>query len=254
MQWQWPFRPEYFGLKGPPMTEHRSTNTDPAVRNLLMARLRLNITPLRPLPLAAQVRGALAHMFPELDLLHQHGEHGLIYRSPRVIYSVDEDGPLIIAVEEGAEELMKVRLLSRAVRMGNTDRMIMDTTLKVSEVSLGQSSEPIRYRFRRPWLALNQENHRRYEFMPATDRIDFLNKQLGNNCLALAKSFGVRITERLLAQSSLREVTTKHKGMPMLGFVGEFAINFHIPQSMGLGKSVSKGFGSLEQVQPCSSS
>ncbi len=236
------------------MTEQSNTNTDSAIRNLLMARLRLNIAPLRPLPLAAHVRGALAHMFPELDLLHQHGEHGLIYRSPRVIYAVDNDGPLIIAVEEGAEELMKVRLLSRAVRMGNTDRTIIDTTLKVSQVTLGQSAERIQYRFRRPWLALNQENHRRYESMPATDRMEFLNRQLCNNCLALAKSFGVRIAERLSAESSLREVTTKHKGMPMLGFVGEFTINFHIPQSMGLGKSVSKGFGSLEPVQPCSSS
>jgi len=236
------------------MTEQSNTNPDSAIRNLLMARLRLNIAPRHPLPLAAHVRGALAHMFPKLDLLHQHGEHGLIYRSPRVIYAVDNDGPLIIAVEEGAEELMKVRLLSRAVRLGNTDRTIIDTTLKVSQVTLGQSPEPIQYRFRRPWLALNQENHRRYESMPATDRMEFLNRQLCNNCLALAKSFGVRIAERLSAESSLREVTAKHKGLPMLGFVGEFTINFHIPQSMGLGKSVSKGFGSLEQVQSCSSS
>ena len=75
-------------------------------------------------------------MYPDLDLLHHHGENGLIYRSPRVIYSVDNEGPSIIAVEEGAEELMKVRLLSHAVRMGNTDRTIIDTTLKVSQATL----------------------------------------------------------------------------------------------------------------------
>lgn len=236
------------------MTNPSNTNSDPGILQLLMARLRLNIIPLRPLPLAAHVRGALAHMYPDLDLLHQHGENGLIYRSPRVIYSMDNEGPLIIAVEEGAEELMKVRLLSRAVRMGNTDRTIIDTTLKISQATLGESPEPLHYHFRRPWLALNQENHRRYESMPATERGEFLNRQLCNNCLALAKSFGVRISERLTAQSSLRAVNTKHKGMPMLGFVGEFTINFHIPQSMGLGKSVSKGFGNVGQVQPCSSS
>ncbi len=225
-----------------------SSHTCAHERSLLMATLRLNILPLHPLPLATHVRGALAHMYPHLDLLHQHGENGLIYRSPRVLYSVDDNGPLITAVEEGAEELMKVRILNQSMRMGHVDRMVTDTTLKVSQAALGQSSEHIRYRFRRPWLALNQENHRRYESLSESERTEFLNRQLCNNCLALAKSFGVRIDLRLTAESNLRPTTTKHKGMPMLGFVGEFVLSFQIPEGMGLGKSVAKGFGTITRI------
>lgn len=225
-----------------------SSHTCVHERSLLMATLRLNIAPLHPLPLAAHVRGALAQMYPDLDLLHQHGENGLIYRSPRVLYCVDDDGPVITAVEEGAEVLIKVRMLKQSMRMGQTDRMVIDTTLKVSQAILGQSAEHVRYRFRRPWLALNQDNHRRYESFSDAERTEFLNRQLCNNCLALAKSFGVRIDLRLTAESTLRPVNTKHKGMPMLGFVGEFALPFQIPEGMGLGKSVAKGFGTITRI------
>ncbi|MBU4492692.1 MAG: CRISPR-associated endonuclease Cas6, partial [Euryarchaeota archaeon] len=33
------------------------------------------------------------------------------------------------------------------------------------------------------------------------------------------------------------------KGIPLIGFNGEFQINFMIPEYFGIGKSVSRGFG-----------
>ena len=34
----------------------------------------------------------------------------------------------------------------------------------------------------------------------------------------------------------------------MVGFVGTFRVNFHIPEHAGIGKSVSRGFGTVERV------
>ena len=38
------------------------------------------------------------------------------------------------------------------------------------------------------------------------------------------------------------------KGVPMLGFVGTFRVNFAIPEHAGIGKSVSRGFGTVERI------
>ena len=38
------------------------------------------------------------------------------------------------------------------------------------------------------------------------------------------------------------------KGIKHIGFVGEFKVNFDIPDYLGLGKSVSKGFGTIKKV------
>jgi len=42
--------------------------------------------------------------------------------------------------------------------------------------------------------------------------------------------------------------TSKLKGTPMLGFLGTFSVNFEIPDYWGIGKSVSRGFGTVMKV------
>ena len=39
------------------------------------------------------------------------------------------------------------------------------------------------------------------------------------------------------------------KGMKVTGIRGEFTTNFAIPDFMGLGKSVSRGFGAVTRLQ-----
>jgi hypothetical protein len=35
---------------------------------------------------------------------------------------------------------------------------------------------------------------------------------------------------------------------PMIGFLGNFSVNFEIPDYWGIGKSVSRGFGTVKRV------
>ena len=39
----------------------------------------------------------------------------------------------------------------------------------------------------------------------------------------------------------------------MLGFLGTFSVNFEIPDYWGIGKSVSRGFGTIKRVEACRS-
>ena len=36
---------------------------------------------------------------------------------------------------------------------------------------------------------------------------------------------------------------------PMLGFLGTFSVNFEIPDYWGIGKSVSRGFGTVKRLK-----
>ena len=47
---------------------------------------------------------------------------------------------------------------------------------------------------------------------------------------------------------NIRGVNTFLKGNPMLGFLGEFEVNFEIPDYLGIGKSVSRGFGTVKKM------
>ncbi len=65
----------------------------------------------------------------------------------------------------------------------------------------------------------------------------------------MSKGLGYTVPEPIKANIlKIREVSTSLKGTPMLGFLGEFSVNFEIPDYFGLGKSVSRGFGTVKRV------
>ena len=228
-----------------PSGERDDLLTDESL-SLNVAWLRLRLDPEHPAPKVDHLRAAIATVRPDLDLLHQHGQSGLIYRYPRVIYRIQDDGPLIVAVAEGIEALLGLTLVGQGLRLGVTTRRIIDATFHVQEHTLGPATTPRRYQLMTPWLALNQENHSRFGPMDKAQRQQLLDVQVANNCLSLAKSFGLRITTRLAGKAHVRPVPVWLKQVEMLGFLGVVEVNFQIPDGLGLGKSVSKGFGAVE--------
>ena len=216
--------------------------------SLPVARLRLQIAPEYPIPRADHLRAAIAALRPEIDLLHQYGQKGFIYRYPRVLYRVEDREPAIIAVEEGTDVLSSLTLVGTSLRLGAMPRRILSATLEVSRQDLGPSPLPSRYRLSTPWLALNQENYLRFNRMSGEERQRFLDAQIVNNCLSLAKSFGLRVATRLVGRAHVRAVPVGMKGIEMIGHLGEVEVNFRIPEGLALGKSVAKGFGGLRRV------
>jgi hypothetical protein len=156
--------------------------------------------------------------------------------------------PVVVAVEEGAEALSSLTLVGRDLRLGATTRRVLSATLEVSRQDLGATSQPFRYRLTTPWLALNQENYARFHRMNQDERRRFLDAQVANNCLSLAKSFGLRVATRLVGRADVRPISVRMKGIEMVGHVGELQVNFHIPAGMAIGKSVAKGYGAIERI------
>ena len=76
-----------------------------------------------------------------------------------------------------------------------------------------------------------------------------LEKILVGNIISMSKGLGYTVPGPIEVNIlKLREVNTSLKGNPMLGFMGEFEVNFEIPDYLGIGKSVSRGFGTVKKI------
>ena len=64
------------------------------------------------------------------------------------------------------------------------------------------------------------------------------------NWLSALGAFEIRECDRM------RVINPSLKGQFMIGFVGKFTINLSLADHIGLGKSVSRGFGTSEKVLP----
>ena len=181
--------------------------------------------------------------------MHNHQPDGTpIYQYPRVQFKVLDSVALLLGVNEGSQLLQRLWLEIDETRLGDEQLPVLDSHFETHCEQLQVTAEPIEYRFVTPWLALNQKNFREYTgSRNQRYRKDELSRILVGNCLGMTKSLGIRFTERIEADCSrLTSIKTSLKGQGMIGFVGKFTVNLTLPDYIGLGKSVSRGFGTVE--------
>lgn len=201
---------------------------------------------------ATQLRGFFGTAFAEEVLLHHHeAEGGLRYDYPRVQFKVLGRVACLIGNGEGGAVVERLWREVDQARIGNEELPVVESSLLRRRERFGESPQSLNYRFLSPWMGLNQVNYHRYcELSEEAARQQLLARILVGNCLSLAKSFGYRVAIRLEADvSQLRETCARLKGVPMVTFRGTFRVNFHLPAWLGIGKSVSRGFGTVEPME-----
>lgn len=199
---------------------------------------------------ATQLRGYFGDAFVDEVLLHHHNPDGsLRYAYPRVQFKVLDQTAHLIGLAEGCDLVARLWATVDQARIGQECLPVLESGLTRRREAVGESDEPVTYRFRTPWLGLNQDNHRCYHiFRDPAKRQRLVERILVGNCLALANVFDHRVAARLTADAGgLKPRLTPLKGMDMMGFVGTFRVNFHLPNRAGIGKSVSRGFGTVER-------
>ena len=198
------------------------------------------------------LRGYIAHQFPQYDILHNHMKNGkFLYLYPRIQYRTINGEAYIIGLEEGIQVVREIEPQLETIQLkGNTHRVIQKQ-ITFQEVRFGFAGLSIEYSFIKPWLALNEKNHSDYiQLKTKIKRDAFWKNILIGNILSISKSLGYIVEQQIRVDSlKLKEHKTSLKSTPMLGFLGTFLVNFEIPDYWGIGKSVSRGFGTVKRVE-----
>ena len=199
---------------------------------------------------AAPLRGAIASSYPELELLHNHMVSGYRYQTPLVQYKVINGKGLIIGLQAGSDVLKKIAFDKESYTLGRESLQVWEREVKVQETPFGITPEIQHYRFLNPWMALNEENFKKFVKIDHFRQKQLLEKILIGNLLSLSKGLHYTVPKRIEASlDGLTQIPVKLKGTPMIGFLGKFRVNFIIPQYWGIGKSTSRGFGTVEMIK-----
>lgn len=199
---------------------------------------------------AHKLRGYFGNLFEAYSpLLHNHYETGeLRYMYPLVQYKVINRVPTLVALQEGAQLLAQLFLKVKELNIDNTIYPVLSKNIKSETVNTGFSTELKEYSFQTLWMGLNQSNHRQYinEKDPEKKK-KMLSRILIGNILSFFKGLGIRLSpdQKLMATTRLEEKSTKFKDKDMIAFSGSFFVNADLPMGIGLGKGVSRGFGTV---------
>lgn len=200
---------------------------------------------------AEKIRGYFGNLFWDSPYAHQHNEEGsLIYQYPCVQYKVVKGSCVIIGFNEGCELIKHAFFNLKTIKIDDNVEDIISKGLESYKAILSITDRAVNYSFLTPWLSLNERNYKKYQQIGnCTKRKKLLEKIIVGNIISISKSLGYTVPASIESQIiKLNEVQTSLKGTPMLGFLGTFSVNFEIPDYWGIGKSVSRGFGTVKRI------
>ncbi len=109
---------------------------------------------------------------------------------------------------------------------------------------------PVKYRMQN-WFALNEDNFQRFVKLTSdSDKYEFLQRILIGNIISFAKGIHWNLDQQLRVTVARlhAERFFNFKDHKMAGFDLDFSANVLLPDAIGLGKSVSRGFGVIRKV------
>lgn len=196
------------------------------------------------------LRGYIGNMYKEYDLIHNHTSSGsVIARYPLIQFKNINNTPSIFAIGDKAiEVLSKVFLSADKINIRGIDIPIYEKDFSIKNVEIGYSEQFCVYEFASPIIALNEKNYFNYKsVVTLEEKIAIVERALTNHILAMSKGLGVWLesNQKIETKFNFKHIIVKLKGINMTGFVGIFKTNYIIPDFIGLGKSPSRGFGTV---------
>ena len=203
----------------------------------------------------SRFRGAIAALFPDDTIYHNHEGNEVIYRYPLIQYKFIDGKISLVGIDEGADSVEKHFQYGQILKLtiGNEEKeykIIDKKTMYYIPESFENKSD---YYFLRSWLPLNQDNYARYTEMESiADKIALLDSILSANILSLFSGFNYYSEQK--SRANILEIISsypvKYKNNDMLAFDIRFKCNAALPELCGLGKGTSRGFGVIYASHP----
>jgi hypothetical protein len=198
-------------------------------------------------------RGAIIEKVNRDHLLfhHHNGDKELLYKYPLIQYKSINKKAGIICLGDGVGEMH--RLFSQKdlnVKLHDKTIELEIAKLEINQFSFSFIKTEKAYQLVN-WLGLNSENLKKYiELKSVIDKVTFLENIITANLLAMAKGIDWIIDEpikvRILEVKDERII--RYKGNPIKAFDLIFETNIALPYFIGLGKSVSHGYGMIKPI------
>ncbi|MCE1169455.1 MAG: DNA repair protein [Sphingobacteriia bacterium] len=200
---------------------------------------------------AHKLRGYFGNLFKEHSpLLHNHYADGSSrYNCPLVQYKVIDRIPVLVGFQEGADLLVSLFLSIKEINIDGVLYQVKAKNVQQKLLELSVNSKLYNYSFKTLWMALNQENFYKYSKLGEEDKKLFLSRQIQNNILSFYKGLEYYTDNRILATAMVEEKQTLFKNQTMLAFSGSFVSNAFLPNWAGIGKAVSRGFGTINLIE-----
>ena len=194
---------------------------------------------------ASQLRGYLGHLFIDDTEFHHHDDNP--YRYPLIQYKKIRNKLSVIGINDYASMVQKIASIDH-ITLPSKKVKIMSIKFNTKKYTIKEIFT--KYTFVSPWIALNGSNFNAYKKLERNLQREFLENILVGNLLSTLKGIGINTKYHIQTNIGMFTPTSVLcHNTQFLAFKLNFATNVEIPNLIGLGKSVSKGFGAIQRSE-----
>ena len=217
---------------------------------MILPLFTLTLEPSNPLHFSIDdLRSFFHKKSADYTRLHKDFPKGFIHRYPIVQCKQIKGTIVVIGAGQGANFLQEISGSAQDLRFGETSCIITGRDPEIRDEEFGISDEIHTYEFLTPWLALNQQNAKKfYDLKGKPDRDAFMQKILAGHLSTLAKSLDYDLPAPITCKSRVRFRRERIHQENVMVFLGTFGTNLTIPDYLGIGQSVSQGFGTIRST------
>ena len=194
-----------------------------------------------------QVKGVFIRQYPDQPVIPMlDGTYRDKFLYPRVQVKILNEQIYIIGIHEGVEPVLSLIEKFDVFDFGNITFEIQNTDIEQGDQQFIPTDRLIRYKFLTPWVALNQMTGGKYRFLTNQEKPSFLNRLLGQNIVFMAKEVGVNLNNKVFTKVKVSSLFPKPVDDNKWGaFMGEFKTNFVLPNYIGVGNGITRGYGTI---------
>jgi hypothetical protein len=200
------------------------------------------------------LRGAIiAKVERDNTLFHNHlDDKKFSYSYPLIQYKAINRKAALVCIDQGTEEIQEYfTIRNREIELSGRKLDMKVESVNMQQYTLNVWDKLFDYHIHH-WLALSQETYLKYKATESlVEKISMLEKILIGNILSFAKGLEWKIESQVQVNITKLEDEkwVNLKGQKVLAFDCDFKTNVFLPNYIGLGKSVSLGFGVLKEVR-----
>ena len=182
------------------------------------------------------------------ELFHNHKDEGYRYNYPLIQYKRISQKAAIVCLDEGVDSIHEFfNQNDWTLNLGDTQINFELKDLHLNQFNLQIWNRYFHYNIFN-WLALNQENYKKYTDLPGEEeRLYFLGNILRGNIMSFCKGIGYYAEKEIKVdiEDIIRTKVVPFKNIKLQAFDVRFKTNMFLPEYIGLGKGVSLGYGTV---------
>jgi hypothetical protein len=210
----------------------------------------ISLEPEHPLRFSVgEIRSFLNKKITAYSAVHQNNTTGFIHRYPVLQCKQLKRDLIAIGISQGAGCLCRIAHDETILGFGESTCRITASDPAIRAETFGIADTVFTYEFLTPWLALNQQHAKKfYDLKGKPQRDVFMQKLLTSQLTSLAKSLDYDMISQVCCEAKVRFRRERINRENVMVFVGKFRTNLCIPDYLGIGRSVTQGYGTIKRI------